>query len=349
MKFIKSATLVFCFTIFVGIFKMQAQQTEKEVSTTSFRFQVNNSILKVNYFSAPALDIPNKKIDRLVIVIHGTNRNPYTYYKNMQTAAEKASAAENTLIISPGFIMERDFKENMDILDDNFIFWTNNGWKQGEPSVTNSDTNRRAASMSSFEVMDSIILTTLASRNFPNIKHIVVSGNSAGGQFVNRYIGGNLIHDIVKKKYGIEMKYLVAAPSSYTYLTAERPVIGAPGKYYTPSDTTCNNSFNQYKNGIEKLNTYLSKTGAQKFKEQYGKRKVAYFVGAEDNDPNHSQLDKTCGAMLQGRERKERAELFVAYLAHVYGKKWNLTIVPESGHDNAKMWASPEGLKWLFK
>jgi len=33
---------------------------------------------------------------------------------------------------------------------------------------------------------------------------------------------------------------MVAAPSSYTYVTAKRTVIGSPGKYYIPADTGCN-------------------------------------------------------------------------------------------------------------
>ena len=49
--------------------------------------------------------------------------------------------------------------------------------------------------------------------------------------------------------------------------------------------------------------------------------------------------------MLQGVERKNRAELFVEYLYHVYGKRWSLTLVPDAGHYNAKMFASPEGMQ----
>lgn len=326
-----------------------AQAIPREVATTSFTFQINGVPLKLNHFSSPVLDQKNKKITNLVIVIHGTNRNPYTYHQNMRAAAEKAGASERTLIISPGFIMEKDLNANKDILGDDHIFWTNSGWKQGDASVTRSDTNRRKMSMSSFEVVDSIIWNILSSGNFPNIKHIVVAGNSAGGQYVNRYLGGNLIHDAVKNKFGIEIKYLIAAPSSYTYLTRERPDVGSPGKYFVPDDTSCNSGYNNYRHGIEKLNEYMSKTGTDKYRTQYGIRQTAYFVGAEDNDPDHDQLDKTCPAMLQGRQRRERAELFVEYLFHVFGKRWVLTVVPDSGHDNAKMWASPEGMKWLFK
>jgi len=47
-------------------------------------------------------------------------------------------------------------------------------------------------------------------------------------------------------------------------------------------------------------------------------------------------------------ERKNRTELFVEYLYHVYGKRWSLTVVPDAGHDDDKTFASPEGMQWLF-
>lgn len=326
-----------------------AQSEPKEVSSNSFTFQVNGQVAKLNYFSSPAIDQKNEKIDRLVIVVHGTNRNPFTYHKNMRIAADKAGAAETTLVIAPGFITEEDLDKNKFILSDEHLFWTNSGWKQGDSSKSNSKENPRSMSLSSFAVMDNMILQVLTSANFPNIKHVIVAGNSAGGQYVNRYAGGNLIHDQVKKQFGIEMKYLVAAPSTYTYLTPERPVIGNVGQFYTPDANSCNATYNQYRHGTEKFNDYMNTVSAQVYKDKYGTRKVAYFVGALDNDPQHDQLDVSCQAMLQGRERKERAEYFVAYLNHLFGKTHPLTVVEDAGHDHAKLFASPPALEWLFK
>ncbi len=328
---------------------LRAQQNEREVSATSFVFEVSNVPLKVNYFSSPEADRKNNKIKRLVIVVHGATRTAFGYHRIMRIAADKAGASENTLIIAPRFIMETDLNGNKDIPTNDHIFWTNSGWKQGDASVTNSETNKRTAQMSSFEVMDSIIWKMLTSGNFPKLKQIVVAGNSAGGQYVNRYSGGNLIHDKVRKTYGIEMKYLVAAPSIYIYLTPERPIIGSPGKYLIPSDTICPAPFNNYLLGIKNFNAYMARTGEEKFKSQFGLRKVAYFVGALDNNPAAADLINYCGAKLQGRERRERAELYMEHLYRIYGKRWKLTIVSDAGHEPAKIFASEEGQKWLFR
>ncbi|MBK6389064.1 MAG: hypothetical protein KA109_07485 [Saprospiraceae bacterium] len=338
--------IFFCCTLF---YETGAQNPPREISATSFTCIVNQIPLKLNYFSSPALDLSDKKINRLVIVIHGNSRNPYTYHQNMKIAAAKAKATDRTLIMTPGLVMERDFNGNEDLLTEDHIFWTSNGWKQGDTSIMHSTQHPREAQISSFEIMDSLILRILSSGHFPNIRHIIVAGNSAGGQYVNRYCAGNLIHDKVKKLYGIEIKYLVAAPSTYTYLTPERPVLNTPGRFSIPADTSCNAGYDIYKYGLVGFNEYMNRTGADRYKSQLADRKVAYFVGALDNDPNDSSMDRTCPALLQGLQRRERAVLFMDYLQHIYGKRWKLTIVEGSAHDHAKMFASKEGMKWIFK
>ena len=351
-NFLKNQSKLFVRVLIIFSFFMMnasfAQDKPREVSETSLSIKAENGIVKLNYFSSPSIEKKNKKITNLVIVVHGTGRNPYTYHKNMRIAADKAGASDYTLIIAPGFIMEKDLNANKDLLTDEHIFWTNNGWKQGDASLTNSEKNKRSLKMSSFEVMDNIVWKILNSKKFPNIQQIVIAGNSAGGQFVNRYLGSNRIHNKVKEEFGIDIKYLVAAPSSYTYLTPERPVIGSHGKFYTPASDACPVAYNSYKYGMDDINEYLSKTGVEKIKKQYALRSVSYFVGALDNDPNGKSLDKKCQAMLQGRERKERAELFMDYLDHLYGKRWDLHIVQGSAHNHAKMFASEAGQKWLF-
>ena len=58
--------------------------------------------------------------------------------------------------------------------------------------------------------MDSLISHLLS--NFSNLQDIVLVGNSAGGQFVNRYAAGS------DQEGGGMIRYVVSAPSSYLYL-----------------------------------------------------------------------------------------------------------------------------------
>src|SRR5262249_51528255 len=53
---------------------------------------------------------------------------------------------------------------------------------------------------------------------FPNLKLIVVTGHSAGGQFTHRYAAAT--H--VEKQIRIPMRYVVANPSTYLYLDETR-------------------------------------------------------------------------------------------------------------------------------
>ena len=53
----------------------------------------------------------------------------------------------------------------------------------------------------------------------PNLKAIVVTGHSAGGQYVTRYEMSNRVHETV----GTAITYVVANPSSYAWPSATRP------------------------------------------------------------------------------------------------------------------------------
>ena len=73
--------------------------------------------------------------------------------------------------------------------------------------------------LASFDFADELLRRLAKREIFPNLKAIVVSGHSAGGQFVTRYEMANQSHD----KLGIPITYVVANPSSYAYPDPERP------------------------------------------------------------------------------------------------------------------------------
>src|SRR5205085_2631437 len=74
--------------------------------------------------------------------------------------------------------------------------------------------------LSSFDFMDDIVRRLARKDLFPNLKNIVVSGHSAGGQFVIRYAMLNQVHEQV----GTRLTYVTSNASSYAYLDALRPV-----------------------------------------------------------------------------------------------------------------------------
>ena len=76
-----------------------------------------------------------------------------------------------------------------------------------------------ASTVTSFDFADEILRRLAAREVFPNLEAIVVSGHSAGGQFVTRYEMANRVHDTL----GVPVRYVVANPSSYAYPDAARP------------------------------------------------------------------------------------------------------------------------------
>ena len=71
---------------------------------------------------------------------------------------------------------------------------------------------------------------------------------------------------------------------------------------------------------------------------RYLARDVVYLLGDRDIDPNHSALDKSCGAMAQGPNRYDRGLAFHAYERFLFGEeiatRHTLATVPGVGHDN---------------
>ena len=176
----------------------------------------------------------------------------------------------------------------------------------------------RDESFSSYEVMDDIISQVILGENFPNLRQIVLTGFSGGGQFINRYASSNRVHEIFENEFNIDFRYIVASPSSYLYFNDERRIDGTLDQFETPISTNCG-TFDNYKYGTKMLNQYMKFYSIDTLINRYKRRKISYGVGSRDNNPNSSSLDKTCPAMYQGNHRLERATVFTNYLKHFYG------------------------------
>ncbi|MFQ5772468.1 MAG: hypothetical protein ACE5HX_18170, partial [bacterium] len=294
-----------------------AQTSVDYISPHRFSLNVAGHNLSIPYSTNYPMNASRENIARAIVVIHGTDRNSDDYYQRVLNPAINANGTDQTtLIFAPQFLIEVDINDWN--LPDYMLYWSSGGWKIGHKSQTSS-TNPRPARISSFAVVDTI-LYRLAKRN-SGLKTVVVAGHSAGGQFVNRYAAGNQIEQIIKSEFGIQVKYLVANPSSYLYFSAERRVTGSLSIFTVPPSTViqeCPN-YNKYKYGLENLNSYMSNVGAEMLKEQYQQRMVIYLLGALDSNPNSSTLDKSCPAMLEGRHRLERGIIYYNYLKHQFG------------------------------
>lgn len=274
-----------------------------------------------SYYTSSELTKTNSTIDTAIISIHGSERNADTYFNTMVGIATKLARANSTLVIAP------HYKLSSDKLLPKEMTFTDEGWLSGDPSLVNK-------TLSSFEVMD--YLVSLVAKNFPNVKTLVLTGHSAGGQFVQRYAIGSISQITFKN---IHFKYVVANPGSYAYLNAKR-------NFVIPQAPAC--AYNNYKYGLDNLNAYMKRIPTKTLVALYINRDVTYMLGELDN--TSGDIDQACPAKYQGDTRLHRGQNFKASLdADFPTNTHDLVVVPAVAHTQWGMYNSSAGTKVLFQ
>ena len=298
------------------------------------------------------LEVPNARITRALVMVHGTGRNADHYFLTAVSAAFLAGALDDTVVIAPHMIDRTDHAEP------NEIAWQTS-WRTGGPAISD-------ASLSSFDFVDEILRKLARKSVFPNLKHVVVTGHSAGGQFANRYAMSSKVHDIL----GIPVSYVVANPSSYAWPDAVRPLpqddadpaAAKDGWNYMPNanplpphtkftfgplDATKAPSYNQWPAGFENRTGYTDQLTNEQLKKQLIERPTTFLLGQVDTLPLGG-FDSSPNAMSQGPTRRARGEAYVKYLNEVLGAKHAIFIVSECGHNDRCMYTTGKVLPYLF-
>ena len=309
---------------------------------------------QIPYCRNYSIEDGHDSIERAVIVIHGVDRNAVDYYNYIWTAANAVGSLNDTIIIAPQFLLYNDVSTSPQSL----VYWADQGegWSMGNHSCSDAQTCAGAGvgTISSFAVIDRI-LEKLSDRTlYPNLDRIVITGHSAGGQFVNRFAAGNQEEPRVTRKR-IKMRYVVSNPSSYLYFSKERWDDKSDKQLFhfkvpdAEAVTACS-SYDDYRYGLEDLNSYMTAAGKRKIPQQYHQRKVVYLLGGADTDgPN---LDTGCEANLQGSFRLMRGYVYYNYLFHYYRRanlpNQSLVTVPGIAHNGDGMFNSDCGRMCLF-
>ncbi len=316
------------------------------VSPGRFVVEIDGFDLEIPYDSTHPLDVPDPRIERVIIVIHGSSRNSDDHLARVEAAADSlAGESERTLILAPQFLEEGDI--DFWGLPPTLLFWSS-GWRQGNKS-RDTVTNPRPARISSYAVIDAMLDAVMDPALYPNVARVVLAGHSAGGQFVNRFASGSPSEEI---HAGVSFRYVVSNPSSYVYFTPARRVEGWPGRFAVPSAEEIARcpDYDQYKYGVGDLNAYMSEADSSRLLQRYGSREVWYVMG--ELVTGSAGLDVRCEAMLQGAFRLDRAILYFAYIREVFGPAVSdlhrLRVVPGVGHSSADIYASAIGQDALF-
>ncbi len=291
-----------------------------------------------------ALDAPNSRVTRALIMVHGTGRNADHYFLTSMSAAFLAGALEDTLVVAPHMIDASDRAEP------NEVVWQSS-WRTGGPS-------RADASVTAFDFADEILRKLAKKAVFPNLQHIVVAGHSAGGQFANRYAMSNKVHGTL----GVQVSYVVANPSSYAWPSAVRPLpqddadpaTAKDGWNLSPSanplpphtkftfgpfDATKAPNYNTWPAGLEKRTGYTAGMSDDQLRKQLVERPTTFLLGQVDTLPLGG-FDSSPTAMAQGPTRRARGEAYVKYVNEQLGAKHGIIIVPECGHNDRCMYTT---------
>jgi pimeloyl-ACP methyl ester carboxylesterase len=340
---------IFLLTFFTAAPAWSLNDPVDEIASGRFTFTENGHRVTVTYEATHSFDEQLASITRLVFMIHGILRNTDVYHPLVMDAYRAAGEPQHVAVISPQFLTAEDIVEFN--LEDDVPYWTRGGWSAGHLS-RNEGELPRPVRVSSYAVLDRMLERAL--RAYPSLEEVIIAGHSAGGQFVNRYAAGSRAHELLAQQ-GVAITYIIANPSSYLYFCDHRPISHHPIRFAPVAETEHNDceGFDNYRYGLTNLNAYMQTAGAEQLAERFASRRVIYFLGARDNDPEARFLARGCAAMAQGAHRLERGIAYYHYMAFLFGpevhERHSKVIVPGVAHSARGMYTSRDGVAILFE
>jgi len=303
-------------------------------------------------YRSHSLDLRNEAITHVMVMVHGAGRNADDYFTTAAASAFVAGALETSIVVSPR-MASNNGQGCSDELGSNEISWNCSTWRSGGPALSHPE-------VTSFDFLDEILKKVARRDLFPNLRSIVVTGHSAGGQVTNRYQMSSRVHDTL----GIPVTYVVSNPSSYAYPGPERPTpaawtltANAPG--YIPRVAPdlptfrdlgggggCS-GYDQWPYGFQNRTGYSADQSDDQLKRQIVARPLAYLMGEVDILPL-SGFDSSCQAMAQGPTRLARSQAFARYVNERLGGAQEVVVVVGCGHNNRCVYTSDEGVRLLF-
>ncbi|WP_454721276.1 MULTISPECIES: hypothetical protein [Cupriavidus] len=289
-----------------------------------------------------ALDGDLRRIREVVFVQHGLQRNGDDYFvAGAALLRQTGRNPDEVLLLAPNFPGTPDRNKGFDHMP----VWSVQGWMSGENAVN------APFAVSSLQVLDDLIGLVTDKSRLPAVTRVTVAGHSGGGQLVHRYAVLNQVDERIRAA-GIDLRYVVANPSSYLYFTPERP----SGEGFARYDAAICPDYDKYRYGMRDIVPYAQGATGDALFRRYRQRQVTYLVGADDNDPNHRVLDKACGAEAEGPTRLARARGYLRYEAYL-GTKLEGQAPPARhqafevigvGHNQSRMLGSRCGAKAVF-
>lgn len=321
--------------------------TGKAIEIARDKYSVGQKAPKafVPYVASHPLADSNDQITRILFSIHSSGFDAQEYYDNAIAAAKKApGAARETLIIAPQLFEQAAIPGT---IPDRMLFWRVSPFRGSSRGAIGPRVE--PVDISPFDVLDEWLTSLVESQQYPRLKDVVLVGHSGGGQLVQRYAMVGKFEPGDK----ITCRYVVSAPSSYAYPSAER-LDTRTKRFAVPDQATIARcpDYDNWGYGLAAPYGYFKDEDSKAVDRRYGKRHVFYLCGSKDNDPADATIGTSCGAMMQGRHRLERMQVFAAYIEKHYGAAAKQThrfaTVRGIGHWGQGTMTSADGVKALF-
>ena len=270
-------------------------------------------------------------IDKVVVVVHGAERNADEYYGYMLNALESMNMESTTLVIAP------HFQDDSTAPTDGLV-WNDSRWREG------ANAGNANASISSFTVLDTLVNRFSNLDKFPNLKTVLIAGHSSGAAYTQHYALANQVEDAHP---ALNFQYVVANNQYFYYPDGQRYDEGA-GTFYEPMDCA---GYTYWPYGYEFAVSYLDGVDAATLTAQQVSRNTIYLLGSDDISTTGTLNTTDCQATLLGSNRFARGENMFTYMETFYTSTHNhrKIIVPNVAHDANGMFNSSEFKQYVME
>jgi hypothetical protein len=264
----------------------------------------NQALAKIPYLRNYPLNTEYPEITTAIIAIHADGGDPNDIYDTLNSAV---NVNNKKLVVAPIFLESSDDSRYHSDQVSDVIYWDmdeeHTNWRIGGRSVYPENVQ-----VSNFQIIDAMIEKIVD--KLPNLEVLNIVGFSAGGQAVQRYSIFNQIDGILNAQGDkITFRYVVGAPSTYTYFTDKRYEYSnnAVLNEISLSDKlACSDNYNAYRYGLESLDyyPYVASVGTSStdFMNNTVNRNRLFVAGENDNSTTTN-----CRRNLMGIDAVEKA------------------------------------------
>ena len=288
--------------------------------------------VKAPYWADKRLEDGDAEAEYAVIFVHGLTPRLRDQSKTLKVLLKGDPRSAKVVYALPAFFSPKNRAEG---LPEGVALWDirEHDWRRGDRSFGE-------AGISSFAVIDRMYELFSDRARYPNLKHILLCGFSAGGQVVNRYVAVGKFERRADLKYS----FAVGAPSTYLYLDGRRPAEGETFAVPEPEVP----DWDSWHFGLRDRNAYAKDLTAAEIMANLTSRPTLYLCGEEDTGKRG--LAASPAAMTQGENRFRRFLYYRRYVALFpeWAKQVRFVSVPGAGHKWGLVCRAPEFVRLVF-